>query len=96
MGVDELGKLKSRKEKHLQSDIFQRAGGRHGGRSPSAYRPRLVAHVVDGCEGVDARDASVLQPDDQVPEILVVGHAEGVLADEHKVWLERPGGRNQA
>lgn len=60
--------------------------------TPSAYRPRLVAHVVNGGEGVDARDAGVLQPDDQVPEILVLGHAEGVLADEHKVWLEGPGG----
>lgn len=64
------------------------------GRSASAYRPRLVAHVVDGGEGVDAGHVSVLQPDDQVSEVLVLGHAEGVLADEHKVGFERPAGRN--
>lgn len=68
------------------------------GRLPScgAYRPRLVAHVVNGREGVDARDPPVLQADDEVPEILVLGHAEGVLADQHKVWFERPGGGNRA
>ena len=96
MGVDELGKLKLRKEKHLKSGIFlRRRSTCQRGPTASAYRPRLVAHVVDGCEGVDARDASVLQPDDQVPEILVLGHAESVLADKHKVWSERPAGRNR-
>lgn len=53
-----------------------------------AYRPRLVAQVVDGREGVDARDAAVLQPDDQVAEIFVLGHTVGMLTDEYKVWLE--------
>lgn len=94
MGVDELGELKTRKIETFLSCHFQRADRPHG-RSLSAYRPRLVAHVVDGRKGVDARDSSVLQPDDQVPEIFVLGHAEGVLADEHKVGLEGPGGRNQ-
>lgn len=53
-----------------------------------AYRPRLVAQVVDGREGVDARDAAVLQPDDQVAEIFVLGHTVGMLTDEYEVWLE--------
>lgn len=56
----------------------------------SAYRPRLVAQVVDGWKGVDAWDSSVLQPDDQVAKVLILGHAEGVLTNEDKVWLEWP------
>lgn len=55
---------------------------------PVAYRPRLVTQVVDGRERVDARDAAVLQPDDEVAEIFVLGHTESVLTDEDKVWLE--------
>lgn len=54
----------------------------------TAYRPRLVTQVVDGREGVDARDASILQSDDQVAKILVLGHTVGMLTDEYKVWLE--------
>lgn len=55
---------------------------------PSAYRPGLVTQVVDRLERVDARDASVLQTNDQVAEVFVLGHAEGVLTNEDKVWLE--------
>lgn len=57
----------------------------------SAYSPRLVAEVVDGVQGVDRGDAGILQTDDQVPKILVLGHAEGVLTHQHKVWPERSG-----
>lgn len=75
---DSPGKVKSRRHQCVRA----------------AYRPRLVAQVVDGREGVDARDAAVLQPNDQVAEIFVLGHTVGMLADEDKVWLERPkGGR---
>lgn len=55
---------------------------------PSAYRPRLVTQVVDGCKRVDAWDTPVLQAYDQVAEIFILGHAEGVLTNEHEVWLE--------
>lgn len=52
------------------------------------YHPGLVAHVVDRFQGVDARCSSVLQTNDEVAEIFVLGHTEGVLTDEDKVWLE--------
>lgn len=94
MSVDELGKLKLWKENFFSVFFFKERVAKTSA-ALSAYRPRLVAHVVDGREGVDARYASVLQPNDQVPKILVLGHAEGMLADEHKVRFERPGGRNQ-
>lgn len=55
-----------------------------------AYSPRLVAEVVDGVQRVDRGDASILQTDDQVPKILVLGHAEGMLTHQHKIWPERP------
>lgn len=57
----------------------------------SAYSPRLVAEVVDGVQRVDWGDAGILQTDDQVPKILVLGHAEGVLTHQYKVWPERSG-----
>lgn len=56
-----------------------------------AYSPRLVAEVVDGVQRVDRGDAGILQTDDQVLKILVLGHAEGVLTHQHKVWPERSG-----
>lgn len=59
-----------------------------------AYCPRLVTKIIDGLEGVDARDAAVLQTDDQVAKIFILGHTEGVLANENKVWLEGSGEQN--
>lgn len=59
----------------------------------NAYSPRLVAEIVDGVQRVDRGDACVLQTDDQVPEILVLGHTEGVLAHQDEVRPERPGVR---
>ncbi len=53
-----------------------------------SYRPRLVTQVVDGCEGVDAWDTSILQPNDQVAKIFILSHTEGMLTNEDKVWLE--------
>ena len=60
----------------------------------TAYRPWLVTQVVDGLEGVDARDTTVLQTDDHVAKIFILGHTEGMLTDEDKVWLEGPGKYN--
>lgn len=59
----------------------------------TAHRPRFVTKVVDGVQRVDWGDASVLQTDDQVPKILVLGHAEGVLTHQDKVWPEGPGSK---
>lgn len=56
-----------------------------------AYSPGFVTEVVDGVQRVDRGDASILKTDDQVPEILVLGHAEGVLAHQDEVGPERPG-----
>lgn len=61
--------------------------------SELAYSPRLVTEVVDGVQRVDGGDAGVLQTNDQVPEVLILGHAVGVLANQDKVGLERPAGR---
>lgn len=58
---------------------------------PTTYRPRLVTQVVDGLEGVDARDASILQTDYHVAKIFILSHTEGMLTDEDEVRLERPG-----
>lgn len=58
------------------------------------YCPRLVAEVIDGFQGVDAWDTPILQTDDQVAKIFILGHTEGMLANEYKVWLEGPGGWN--
>lgn len=58
-----------------------------------AYSPRFVAEVVDGVQRVDWRDTGILQTDDQVPKILVLGHAKSVLAHQDKVGPERPGAR---
>lgn len=60
----------------------------------NAYGPRFVAEVVDGVQTVDRGDACVLQADDQVPEVLVLGHAEGVLTHKDKVGPEGPGVRD--
>lgn len=57
----------------------------------SAYSPRLVTEVVDGVQRVDRGDAGILQTNDQVPKILVLGHAEGVLTHHYKVRPERSG-----
>lgn len=58
-----------------------------------AYSPRFVTEVVDGVQRVDRGDTRILQTDDQVPKILVLGHAEGVLAHQDEVRPERPGVR---
>lgn len=60
-----------------------------------AYSPRLVAEIVDGVQRVDGGDAGVLQPNDQVAEVFVLGHAVGVLADQDKVGPERPARRRR-
>lgn len=36
-------------------------------------------------------DAAVLEADDKAAEVFPQGHAVGVLADQDKIWLERPG-----
>ena len=54
----------------------------------SAYHPRFAAEVVDGEEGVDARDAAEMHADHKVPEVLAGDHAVGVLANQDEVWLE--------
>lgn len=54
----------------------------------STYSPGFVTQVVDGVQGVQAGNASILQGNDEVAEILILCHAVGVLADEHKVRLE--------
>lgn len=60
----------------------------HAARLLSAYRPGLVTQVVDGLQGVDTGDAPILQTNDHVTEVLILGHTEGVLADEDKVRFE--------
>ena len=54
----------------------------------SAYRPWLVTQVIDRLQGVDAWHSSVLQTDDQVAKVFILGHTEGMLTNEGKVWLE--------
>lgn len=60
-----------------------------------AYGPRFVTEVVDGVQRIDRGDACVLQADDQVPEVLVLGHAESMLTHQDEVRPERPGVRNE-
>lgn len=60
-----------------------------------AYHPRFAAEVINGEEGVDAGDAAEVKADHKVPEVLARDHAVGVLADQDKVWLERPAKTDQ-
>lgn len=55
---------------------------------PVTYHPRLAAEVVDGIEGVDGGQPSILEADDQAAVVFAQGHAVGVLADQDEVWLE--------
>lgn len=52
------------------------------------YHPGLAAEVVDGVEGVDSRQPSVLEADDQASVVFAQRHAVGMLADQDEVWLE--------
>lgn len=56
----------------------------------TTYHPGLAAEVVDGVEGVDGGQPSVLQADDQAAVVLAQGHAVGVLTDQDEVGLEGP------
>lgn len=56
----------------------------------TAYHPWFAAEVVDGEDRVDARNATEMQADHKVPEVLTGDHAVGVLANQDKVWLEGP------
>lgn len=55
---------------------------------PQTYGPGFVTEVVDGLQGVDAGNTSVLQSDDQVTEVLILRHAEGMLSDQDEVGLK--------
>lgn len=57
------------------------------------HHPGFAAEVVDGEERVNAGNGAVVQADHEVPEVLARGHAVGVLANQHKIWLERSGER---
>lgn len=59
-----------------------------GSASPGTYHPGLAAEVVDRVEGVDGRQPSVLEADDQAAVVFAQGHAVGMLADKDEVWLE--------
>ncbi len=59
----------------------------------TAYHPRLAAEVVDGEERVDARDATKVKADHEVPEVLTGDHAVGMLANQDEVWLKGPAAR---
>ena len=58
------------------------------------YHPRLVTEVVDRVQRVDTRQSSVLQANHDVTMVSVLVHAEGVLSDQHKVWLNGPETQN--
>ena len=73
--------------------VYQANGSLQASSAVETYRPGLVTQIVDGVQGVDGRDAAVLQADHQVAEVLILGHAEGVLTDEDKVGPEGPGER---
>lgn len=55
------------------------------------HHPRFVTEVVNRVQRVNTWQARVLQPDHHVAMVSVLVHAEGVLSDQHKVWLEGPG-----
>lgn len=55
---------------------------------PITYHPGLAAEVVDRVEGVDGRQPSVLQANDQAAVVFTQGHAVGMLADQDEVGLE--------
>lgn len=55
------------------------------------YHPGFVTEVVDRMQRVNTGDSSILQPNDQTAVVSITCHAEGMLADQHKVWLQRPG-----
>ena len=54
------------------------------------HGPRFVTEAVDGLKGVHRRDPGILQSNDHVLEVLVLCHAECMLAHQHEVWPERP------
>lgn len=55
---------------------------------PCTYHPGLAAEIVDRVEGVDGRQPSILEADDQAAVVFAQGHAVGVLADKDEVRLE--------
>ena len=55
---------------------------------PCTYHPGLAAKIVDRVEGVDGRQPSILEADDQAAVVFTQGHAVGVLADKDEVRLE--------
>ncbi len=61
------------------------SGLAHG---PLTHHPWLVEEVVDGLERVEAGDAAVVQPEDDVP--VVLDGVLDVLPHQHEVGLERP------
>lgn len=63
--------------------------------SEFAYSPGFVAEIVDGVQTVDGGDAGILQANDQITEVFILGHAVGVLADQDKVGPERPARRRR-
>ena len=52
------------------------------------HGPRFVTEAVDRLQGVHRRDPGILQANDHVLEVLVLRHAECMLAHQHKVWPE--------
>lgn len=48
---------------------------------PITYHPGLAAEVVDRVEGVDSRQPSVLEADDQASVVFTQSHAVSVLTD---------------
>lgn len=58
---------------------------------PVTYHPGFVTEVVDRMQRVNAGDPSILQPNNQTAVVSIPCHAEGMLADQHEVWLQRPG-----
>lgn len=58
------------------------------------YHPRLVTEVVNRVQRVDAWQSSVLQANHDAAMVPILVHAEGVLSDQHKVWLEGSGTEN--
>ena len=51
------------------------------------HHPWFVTEVVNRVQRVHTWQSGVLQSDHHVPVVSILVHAEGMLSDQHKVWL---------
>lgn len=57
------------------------------------YHPWFITEIINRVYRVNTGQSGVLQSDHYVAMVPILVHAEGMLSDQHKVWLNGPGTR---